>query len=56
MMTRIHGKIVFECDGCSEVLEPGTGDFGEAREVLNQERWRPYKVGDIWCHNCPECD
>ena len=55
MMTRIHGKIQFECEGCDEVLDTDTGDWDEAHEVFKQENWKSYKVGDIWYHNCAEC-
>ena len=30
MLDRQHGKIVFECDSCNEVLETETRDFDEA--------------------------
>lgn len=56
MMTRTHGKIQFECEGCSEVLDTDTPDFDEARETMKQENWRAYKFGEVWNHSCPECD
>ena len=55
MLTRIHGKIQFECDDCSEVLETDTRDFEEARQQLDGEGWRTEKAGTEWRHLCPEC-
>lgn len=55
MMTRIHGTIHFECDGCGEVLDTDARDFDEARSVLSGNDWRAQKVGDVWLHHCPPC-
>jgi len=55
MLDRQHGKFVFECDGCDEVLETDTGDFNEAREAMNLAGWQARKWGTVWIHSCPEC-
>jgi hypothetical protein len=55
MLDRQHGKIVFECDSCNEVLETETSDFVEALMILKREEWDARKIGDLWIHICPEC-
>lgn len=58
MLDRIHGLIVFECDGpsCHEVLETETRDFAEAKELLDEEGWKTRCQNDnIWLHVCPTC-
>lgn len=57
MMERQKGKFVVECDGagCSEVLETDTGDFGTAREQMQEEAWKFRKVGSDWKHYCSKC-
>lgn len=53
MMDRQKGNIVFECDGCQDVLETGTADWGSAQNALKRARWSAVKVdeGD-WEHYC----
>jgi hypothetical protein len=55
MLDRQHGKIVFECDSCNEVLETETSDFVEALTILKREEWDARKIGAQWIHTCPEC-
>lgn len=55
MLTRIHGKISFECDDCSDILETETRDFNDAMEKLREEEWRSQKRGQDWSHYCPMC-
>jgi hypothetical protein len=59
MMTRIHGKINFECDGCGDVLYSDTTDFDEALAMLRREEWESQKeqtmMGDEWRHYCDAC-
>jgi len=55
MMTRIHGRIHFECDGCGEFIDTETKDFEEARHVIQAEMWETTKVKDVWCHYCSRC-
>jgi hypothetical protein len=55
MIDRQHGKYLVECETCDEVLETGTGDFDEAREVMRHEGWKARRRGDAWLHGCPKC-
>lgn len=55
MLTRIHGKISFECDGCADVLDADTKDFDEAMSMLRSEEWQSQKRGQDWSHYCPMC-
>jgi hypothetical protein len=55
MMDRQGGKFVFECDGCTEVLETNTGNFATAKELLDAECWRARRVKDEYEHYCPKC-
>jgi len=56
MLDRQHGKIVFECDSCNEVLETATGDFDDALAILKREEWKAQKIGQVWIHACPNCE
>ncbi len=55
MITRVHGRIVFECDDCGELLETGVADFTEANIARREEHWTSQKVSDVWMHYCEEC-
>lgn len=55
MITRIYGKIVFECDSCGDTLETETKEFDEALAQLRRENWKAAKFGDVWQHLCNEC-
>lgn len=55
MLDRQCGKIIFECDVCGDVFEPGTGNFREALVSLQNESWKARKVGDVWNHSCSKC-
>lgn len=55
MLTRIHGKIVFECEGCSETLETDERDFSEAKDILDNSGWKARLTGRDWSHYCPLC-
>lgn len=54
-MDRQHGKVVFECDSCDEVLETGVRDFQVAWAMASDEGWTSRKHGDVWLHGCPNC-
>ncbi len=56
MLTRIHGKISFECDGCAEVLDTDTKDFDDAMGQLRGEMWVSRKKGNDWSHYCSNCN
>ena len=56
MQTRIHGKIVYECDSCAEALETGEGSFAEANIALREAEWKSRKRGEIWFHYCDGCE
>lgn len=55
VLDRQGGDVYFECDGCGEVLETGTGDFSSALNLMRRERWRAVKFGEDWNHYCPDC-
>jgi hypothetical protein len=55
MMTRIHGRINFECDGCGEVLDTETSDFASALICARSEMWESSKIKDVWNHYCSRC-
>jgi hypothetical protein len=55
MVTYEYGDIVFECDGCSELLETGTGNWEAGQSCLHQQGWKAVSVGEGWEHICPGC-
>ena len=68
MLDRQKGNIVFECDGCDDVLDTGTSNFDAAVNLLNREEWRSKKTvrldapgsrpddkKDEWEHYCSRC-
>lgn len=55
MLTRIHGKYVFECDACGDTLETETKDFNEALRIMRDANWRAQQVGSDWVHSCFGC-
>lgn len=55
MLTRIHGKIQFECDDCSDVLDTEESDFSDALRAMRNEGWHSEKEADDWSHYCPRC-
>lgn len=50
-----RGKIVFECDSCSEVLETGVraSEWTEAKACFDDAGWRAKQIGSDWIHSCP---
>lgn len=56
MIDRQNGKVVFECDLCSDTFEPGTGDFNKAWDAAKEEGWTAKKVGDVFTHSCAACE
>jgi hypothetical protein len=55
MLTKIHGKHVFECDRCNETLETDTADFNGALRILRGADWRSHQIGRDWVHTCFGC-
>ncbi|MGA7072111.1 hypothetical protein [Bradyrhizobium sp.] len=55
MLDRQRGKIIFECDVCGDTLDTETGDFNEARALLEREEWKARKMGSDWLHSCSKC-
>lgn len=54
MIDRQHGKIVFECDACSETLETETDDWSDANNQRKDCGWIAQQVGRDWVHFCSE--
>jgi hypothetical protein len=55
MLTRIGGKIVFECDQCADTLDTEESDFGDALGVMRDSGWKAVKIGQDWSHRCDAC-
>jgi hypothetical protein len=55
MMDKQKGDFIFECDGCSAVLETDQADFGVAIKMLKRNGWKARKTGDVWSHSCESC-
>lgn len=55
MIDRQHGKVLFECDSCDEVLQTEEREFDEARHVMKAEGWHARKICGVWLHGCPSC-
>jgi hypothetical protein len=50
------GNIVFECDGCSDVIDTNIGDGESAMNVFKREGWQAQKGEDeTWFHWCKKC-
>ena len=56
MIDRQHGKILIECDSCSEVFEGEPGEeFADVWSSAKRGGWRTAKIADEWLHGCPKC-
>lgn len=55
MNTRIHGKHVFECNGCSAVLDTEQREWAAAFNVFREAGWQSAKKDDGHEHFCPDC-
>lgn len=55
MMDTQKGKILFECDGCGEVLETKRSDIDAANQVRKDQGWVARPEGSEWKHYCPGC-
>lgn len=54
MIDRQRGKIVFECDSCSNVLDTGESDFDQANAMRREEGWLASVQHGEWSHYCSE--
>jgi len=54
-MDRQHGRYVFECDSCDEVLDVHTKDWEEAKATMRRDGWHARLIADVWLHGCPNC-
>jgi len=56
MIDRQHGKILIECDSCSEVFEGGRDEeYAPVWNAAKNDGWRCRKIADEWLHGCPKC-
>jgi hypothetical protein len=55
VIDRQHGKIIFECDACGDVLETEQPDWATAKAIADREGWFYRKVGQDWVHGCADC-
>lgn len=55
MIDRQHGKIIIECDTCSDTFEGEVGDeFSVVWGAATREGWRSRKIAGEWLHGCPK--
>lgn len=54
MIDRQRGKIIFECDTCSEVLDTDESDFDQANAARREAGWTVRVVNGEWEHYCSE--
>jgi hypothetical protein len=52
---RQHGKIIMECDECTETKEGDGIDFHVFIEEAKKEGWAVSKILQEWQHICPGC-
>lgn len=55
MMDRQKGMVVFECDGCGEVLDTEKRQLLDANEVRREAGWKAIEGDGEWKHKCPGC-
>lgn len=55
MIDRQGGVVVFECDGCDEVLSTDEAEFEAAMVAYRAGGWRSKKIGSDWLNLCLEC-
>jgi hypothetical protein len=56
MIDRQHGKIIIECDSCSETFEGENGEeFTEVWSGAKRDGWHTRKIANEWLHGCPKC-
>ena len=54
---RIHGTLVFICDGCGDPSEefPKSTHFNEALSAIKAAGWRVTHNGTDFEHHCSDC-
>jgi hypothetical protein len=52
---RQYGRIIFECDRCSDPYETPDRHFDKAIARIKDEGWLVTKDGEMWVHICPNC-
>lgn len=56
MIDQQKGRIVIECDSCSETHGGDEGDeFAAVWAEAKRDGWRTKKIGNDWVHGCPKC-
>lgn len=55
MIDRQHGKIVIECDSCSETFDGDSDEWETVWPAAKREGWRTRKIANEWLHGCPKC-
>lgn len=55
MIDRQYGKLIFECDSCSETFEADTDGFAEAWAEAKRDGWKTRKIANEWLHGCQKC-
>jgi len=55
MIDHQHGRIVLECDSCTEVVESERGEqWEDFWRRMKSDGWRSAKIADEWLHGCPK--
>lgn len=55
MIDRQRGKILIDCDSCSEVFEGASDEWNDVWPEAKREGWKSKKIGSEWVHGCPKC-
>lgn len=56
MIDRQHGKILVECDSCSEIFEGETdASWHDVWNTAKHDGWRTRNIAGEWLHGCPKC-
>lgn len=56
MIERQSGKILIECDSCTEVFEGEPGEeWSAVWPSAQREGWKSRKVAGEWLHGCSNC-
>ncbi len=56
MIDRQGGKILIECDSCSDVFDAGTAEWVEVWDEARRDGWTAEKIGNDWIHRCQSCN